>query len=349
MQYVNLDFANCSSCHEDAHNGGFGADCASCHASTGWGDISRDLANSIEFDHETTGFSLIGAHAETACTSCHAKPARRDREIQIAFIGSTTRTSFPRMQAQDCLSCHVDFHEGEFVESPGGGALCENCHGQHDWLPVSYDIQRHNTEADYELTGAHLAIPCVGCHANAQNEYTFEIAATECQDCHRDDNPHGDQFAEAGQGANPVTVCENCHVTEAWQQASSGFDHDLTDFPLTGRHVQTDCASCHVEETLTSGDVVQVFSGLESTCESCHIEDDPHQGQFNGTKCADCHVTDAFTIADYNHDDTRFPLTGAHLQVECQLCHLEESAPDASPFIRYRPVPRECEDCHGEE
>ncbi len=345
VRYVNLEFGNCSSCHEDAHDGGFGADCSSCHSPNGWGEISKDLTNSREFDHESTGFSLIGAHASATCSSCHGKPARRDSEFRVTFIGSTDRNSFPRMQSDNCLSCHVDYHNGEFRDTPGGGAICENCHGQHEWFPTSYDIQRHNAEADFELTGAHMATPCVGCHANSNNDYSFEIPETECQDCHQEDNPHGEQFAEA----NQVTVCENCHVTDAWEQASNSFDHDQTDFPLTGQHIQTDCVSCHVEETLASGEIVQVFSGLENTCESCHNEDDPHQGQFNGTECATCHNTDAFTITDFNHDDTRFPLTGSHIEVDCQHCHLEESAPDASLFIRYTPVPRKCEDCHGEE
>lgn len=343
VQYTNLQFSNCGSCHEDEHQGAFGSDCASCHSPIDWNRLSQTLSRS-NFDHESTGFSLIGAHAQADCGSCHGKPARSDQEIRIAFIGSTSRNSFPKVASETCLSCHVDYHGGELVEAKGG-AVCENCHDQHDWYPTSYDIERHNRESSFELTGAHMATPCLGCHKPDEAPLTFDIAETECQDCHEDDNPHGIQFAEADQ----VTVCSTCHVTETWDQASAAFDHDQTDFPLTGKHASIVCQDCHIEQSLAPGQLTQVFRGLESTCESCHINENPHQEQFPGTACAECHNTDAFTIADFDHEKTRFPLTGAHIGTECASCHKEEFPPNQEPFTRFRPLGRECEDCHGEE
>lgn len=349
VQYTDLQFNQCTACHEDAHDGSFGTDCASCHSPEGWGNLSQDLANS-DFDHESTGFSLIGAHAKTNCASCHAKPARRDREIFVTFIGSTARNSFPKLLSDNCQSCHVDYHDGELIDVPNGGALCENCHGQHAWFPASYDIERHNREASFELTGAHLATPCIGCHVGSANVLSFDIEETECRDCHMDDNPHGDQFADPNSAnTNKVTKCATCHIPDAWQQASAGFDHDQTDFPLTGRHNETTCVSCHKEETLPTGETQQVFSGLETNCASCHVEDDPHQGQFIGITCDTCHNTDAFTVSEFDHETTRFPLTGSHIDVSCESCHVTESAPDESQFIRYTPIKRQCENCHGEE
>ena len=344
IKYTDLQFASCASCHEDAHEGSFGADCSSCHSPVDWYQLSKNLSES-NFDHETTGFSLIGAHAEANCASCHARPARNDDEIQVTLIGNTVRNTYPRLLSDNCLSCHVDYHKGEFQDTQGGGALCENCHGQHEWFPTTYDIARHNRESAFELTGAHMATPCIGCHQQTPNTLTFEIKDTACQDCHDSDNPHGVQFADA----NQVTVCSTCHVTDSWLQASDGFDHDQTEFPLTGKHTEATCGSCHTEERLTSGEMVQVFSELETTCESCHNEDAPHQGQFFGMNCDNCHTTDTFTIADFNHNDTRFPLTGAHEQIACASCHLQEEAPDLSLFTRFKPLPLKCEQCHGEE
>ncbi len=344
IQYANLEFATCASCHEDVHEGSFGANCASCHTPADWSRLSKDLSAS-GFNHETTGFSLIGAHAEISCERCHARPARRDNEIHVTFIGNTSRNTYPRLRADNCLSCHVDYHRGELRDAPGGGALCENCHGQHDWFPTTYDITRHNRESSFALTGAHMATPCIGCHQQGAQLLTFTISDTACQDCHEKDNPHGAQFADARQ----ATRCSTCHTTDSWQQASEGFDHDQTEFPLTGKHTGAPCGSCHTEGKRASGEAVQVFSGLETTCESCHSDDDPHQGQFVGTTCATCHTTDAFVVADFNHNNTRFPLTGAHEQVTCESCHVQETAPGLSPFTRFRPLPRKCEKCHGEE
>ena len=341
VQYVDLSFSTCEACHEDAHDDKFGADCASCHSPNGWDRLKQSLS-STNFDHETTGFSLVGAHNHADCSSCHGKPARRDTDVQIAFVGSTDRNAFPKIRADNCLSCHVDYHDGEFVESPGG-AVCENCHGQHEWFPTTYDIERHNRESAFELTGAHMATPCVGCHKDGG--YTFSIENTLCEDCHQEENPHGTQFTDSA----GKTECESCHSTEAWHWASTAFDHDQTDFPLTGRHSAVTCESCHPRETLASGQLAQRFNDLESACESCHLEEDPHQGQFIGTTCASCHTTASFTVAAFNHDNTRFPLTGAHLKTQCADCHKQETAPDQTLFTRFRPIGRECHDCHGEE
>ncbi len=132
VQYTNLEFNSCLSCHEDAHEDSFGSDCASCHSPDDWHSISKDLTR-IEFDHETTGFLLVGSHARAKCVSCHGQPPRRDQEIYITLIGNTDRNSFPRLRSDNCLSCHVDYHNKELVNAPGGGGLCDNCHKQHEY------------------------------------------------------------------------------------------------------------------------------------------------------------------------------------------------------------------------
>ncbi|MEZ4699290.1 MAG: hypothetical protein R2834_03085 [Rhodothermales bacterium] len=341
-QYVGLEFKACLNCHEDQHDGRFGTDCTTCHQTAGWHELTQ-LSKS-KFNHDETGFKLIGNHADLECASCHQKPARRDADIRVAFIGNTTGNTYPRIKVNDCLSCHVDYHRKEFIESPGGGAVCENCHGQHEWFPTTYDIERHNKEAAFELTGAHLATACVSCHNPDGKRPTFVIEKTECQDCHVPDSPHGDQFAdELG-----VTACANCHVTEQWDEAT-GFDHSKTRFALTGKHATTACEDCHKSAGPDAGFDGPAYRGLETTCITCHDEDDPHQDQFPGRACNDCHETKAFTIPAFDHETTRFSLTGAHKEVECASCHKEENTPDRSLFTRYRPLPTACEDCHGEE
>ncbi|MDZ4698141.1 MAG: cytochrome c3 family protein [Rhodothermales bacterium] len=340
--YRPIEFASCRNCHEDQHEGRFGADCVSCHKTADWHELTE--LSKTKFDHDETGYELIGSHADLECASCHQKPARRDADIRVTLIGNTAGNTYPRLQATNCLSCHVDFHQKEFVESPGGGAVCENCHDQHDFYPSTYDITRHLKESSFELTGAHLATACVACHNPDGDRPTFAIEETECQDCHREDSPHGDQFADE----RGLTACTSCHVTERWDDARS-FDHDETLFALTGKHETVACDGCHKAAGPEAGFEGPAYRGLDTACASCHTEDDPHLDQFPGKACNDCHDTQAFEIPSFDHEKTRFSLTGAHTRVACESCHTEEQPSQGDPFTRYRPLPTACEDCHGEE
>jgi hypothetical protein len=165
--------------------------------------------------------------------------------------------------AADCLSCHRDYHERAFEDTPGG-TLCENCHSQRKWMPTSYDIERHNRETEFALTGAHLAAPCFRCHENTElgresSEYRF--TSTDCASCHRGDDLHGTQFE-----ADP---CTECHDTASFEIAV--FDHDATRYPLDGAHRSVACESCHREET--AGDLVfRRYVPLGTECRDCHGE-----------------------------------------------------------------------------
>jgi hypothetical protein len=339
-QFANVAHGTCQSCHDDAHDGEFGADCATCHTTTAWERMGRSF-DEDRFNHAaTTGFALLGAHAEIGCVSCHATPARDDVGIHITFSGDARGQSFPEIVAENCQSCHKDYHDDQFNDLPGG-SLCSSCHGQQAWLPVTFGIERHNEETAFPLTGAHLATPCFACHGGTDgDEPHFEFASTSCESCHAELNPHEDQFAnEAG-----VTVCDNCHSTTEWDLAS--FDHSTTGFALTGQHLGLDCATCHTP-TVVDGRTVHAFTGLDADCATCHADDDPHHGQFPVTSCATCHDTEAFTIAAFDHAQTRFPLAGAHESVACGSCHRTETAPDGSAFVRFKPLGTDCADCHG--
>jgi hypothetical protein len=56
--------------------------------------------NEVAFDHSTTGFELVGAHAEATCQSCHQAPARRDEDYRFTLVEGTPR---------------------QYVSVPGGG------------------------------------------------------------------------------------------------------------------------------------------------------------------------------------------------------------------------------------
>lgn len=331
IQFEGIRAANCSSCHRDAHDGAFGTDCQQCHRPGGWNQVRNFTENS--FDHSRTGFDLIGAHAALSCQNCHG--GRNDDLISIAFVRGTERHTYPRIEAEACQSCHIDLHAGAFADAPGG-VTCTNCHTQSAWTPVTYDLQRHNTETAFPLAGAHLATPCTACHGGEQPTFTFEDQT--CLGCHVADNPHGDQFA----AEDGTIACTACHTMEGWQPAAN-FNHAQTAYPLTGRHAEVACGECHEAAPNSS---VQ-FRGVPADCASCHA--DPHNAQFAEATCERCHTTTGFehAAATFDHRRTRFPLTGAHQQATCSACHRLEATSDGLSFVRYRPLGTACKDCHS--
>lgn len=141
-------------------------------------------------------------------------------------------------------------------------------------------------------------------------------------------NPHGE-----------LTVpCASCHAPEAWVPAriTAAFDHvKAGGIRLTGAHAQTRCSGCH-----TSLD----FKGIPSDCVSCHR--DVHHGEL-GTDCSSCHTVRSFldrSMMARNHQQTRFPLTGAHLAVDCGQCHTP--TPQGRLAFVNRASAGECVDCH---
>ena len=130
--------------------------------------------------------------------------------------------------------------------------------------------------------------------------------------------------------------CADCHTPESWRPdpATVKFDHDRqTRFPLDGRHEAVACRSCHLDLTF-AGPVLR-----DAECATCHA--DVHRGAY-AQRCAECHTTVSFTDMSVReiHARTTFPLTGAHLQVACQACHVD------SRLGTFTPLDPQCMTCH---
>jgi hypothetical protein len=126
--------------------------------------------------------------------------------------------------------------------------------------------------------------------------------------------------------------CADCHTTAGWSPSS--FDHAQTAFPLTGAHRTVSCQLCHVNGH---------FQGTPTDCWSCHQADyegvdDPNHvtNQFSHI-CTECHNTGSWDEVVFAHDQTAFPLTGAHLSAACAQCHLNG---------QYTGTPTDCYFCH---
>jgi hypothetical protein len=260
IRFTSIDYASCESCHTDDHRGALGADCSGCHSTADWHRVPRRTVEN-RYDHSGTAFPLAGKHAQADCEDCHSGP-RRDEQLRLSFERETRGFAYPHPLAEDCLSCHVDEHRAAFDAAPGG-AVCDNCHDERDWIPTRYDIARHNRDASFELSGAHTAVPCIDCHSSPGPDgdaAQFRFASTECESCHEDENPHGAQFTGE--------LCRSCHDVRTF--STPDFDHNRARYKLDGAHRDVPCASCHLDIENPDGKLTRRYKPLDFECRDCH-------------------------------------------------------------------------------
>ncbi|MBI5838421.1 MAG: hypothetical protein HZB25_14385 [Candidatus Eisenbacteria bacterium] len=285
-------------------HGEYRGDCSMCHAEQGW----KPARIGKEFDHARltrSGFALTGAHASATCTSCH-------KSLEFA------------KQNTQCATCHQDVHRGEF------GAHCARCHTARSFSDRAVMVRMHQ-QTRFPLAGAHAGVDCESCHPGAaQGQLRYAGARAECISCHKADFQATTAPAHAVSGL--PTNCLQCHNAVAWKPAQ--FDHNATQFALTGQHSQALCVTCH-------GAPWKVTPSTD--CYSCHkakydaTATPPHQSAGLSTACATCHNTGGWAGATFNHAGTRFPLSGGHSAAQCAQCH---GAPwKVSPSL-------ECYSCH---
>lgn len=312
QKFKGIEFASCTSCHEDVHKNKFGQNCTKCHSEQSFHVIKK----MDDFDHSSTGFDLIGKHQSLTCKSCH-------------------KTNYTKKLAHNrCSDCHTDYHKGEF--DPKKYSDCNVCHDENGFDVSSFEFDQHQ-KTSFPLDGSHLATPCFACHQK-ENRWTFRNIGTTCNDCH--DNIH-DLFMDAKY--YPENKCTSCHQTDLWKRVE--FDHVKTGYELEGKHKEKSCRDCHFVEK-EGGKPVQRFSSLNSECKQCHT--DKHYGQFEvdgKTDCLRCHGYIKWKEISFNHDNTKFPLDGKHKNVACEKCHKPKQEGQVV-FTEYKIKEFKCEDCH---
>lgn len=194
---------------------------------------------------------------------------------------------------------------------------------------------------------------CTTCHEFRQRG----VSGDRCLECHL---PLAEQIeAEAGyHGQIETADCAECHKEHFGREFDvrrldeESFSHDSTGFALLGGHGDEDCRACHSPDLIAEPGVMQfkadhgalsrTFLGLPTMCSTCHVSEDPHDGQFSERGCADCHDEETWEAAPaFDHEETRYPLEGAHRNADCNSCHQE------GPSGRYRPTEfASCLSCH---
>jgi hypothetical protein len=305
---------NCATCHEDKHQGRFGANCTQCHSTVDWKAAKIDPGR---FDHSKTHYPLTGAHREVSCQKCHTPaPDGQPRYAGIPFAA--------------CSNCHADPHKGEF--KPG----CDSCHTTSTWKKSSFTTRFDHSKTNFPLLGKHLEVSCLSCHKSP--DFKTPMPFANCTDCHQDQ--HGGQFLKHTDGGR----CESCHTVSGWSPSTyTVADHAKTGFPLVTPHTRVKCAGCH----LPAGKETR-YKIKFALCVDCHK--DEHEGQFAGepwrNRCEQCHSGVVFNTSSYTlskHQKSTFPLTGGHMAVACNDCH---KPPVNSKAAVYHFSSLSCTSCH---
>jgi len=276
------------------------------------------------FDHKRTGYALVDKHAAQKCEKCHEARRVGDSELRkrfgggsVTYLGLSTR----------CTSCHFDEHRGQL------GADCERCHDLKGFKPAS----RFRHEVKFALSGGHTKVECGKCHGSeaapapaapfpapvdSGRFARFTSAAPRrCVDCHRD--IHTGKFGRS---------CDRCHNSGSWIQTNvarvAPTFHDKSRFPLVGKHRAAPCLSCHPARR--GGKGMQTTGLTFARCADCHL--DAHLGQIakaadGAVPCQRCHSEEGYFPTRYpvaDHQQTAFPLLGAHALVACNRCHKAE-------------------------
>ena len=366
----------CNSCHrkDDVHKGKLGAKCEQCHDVNEWKKTS--------FDHDKTRFKLEFGHKDVTCRKCHTdkvyagtprecvachkkddddkghkghygKKCEACHTVKVwkdSIFNHDKDTKYPldgkhvkgRVQVMPQVApvhransrppasrCHRDDdnekgHKGRY------GEKCENCHTPKHWKEIRFN---HDRNTKFPLRGKHERTKCSSCHTG---DLYKTKTPTECIACHRKDDD------EKGHRGSLGDKCGNCHNEENWKKETK-FDHDKnTDYPLTGKHRDAKCESCH-----KSGVTAQPGKAREKApryCSGCHTDDDQkkgHKGKF-GERCDTCHTTKEWKDITFKHDrDTKYQLRGKHAEAKCVDCH--------TGFLYREKTPTACISCHRKD
>lgn len=237
-----------------------------------------------------------------------------------------------------------------FGQSPHGKKLkieCDACHSGDGWKVNPKEVAFDHNKTHFPLYGQHQSVNCKNCHRSLE----FSKGPTDCRSCHTD--MHNNTVG---------WDCARCHNSKSWIVTNITQMHQLTRFPLLGRHATADCYSCH-----PSGSLLK-FEPLGINCYDCHKSDylattsPNHQSSGYSTNCLQCHTMTSpdWLAAGINH--SFFPLQGGHaisciqchksgtyaaLPKECNSCHASDYDKTTNPSHQLSNIPRTCESCHN--
>lgn len=363
--------SDCNSCHIDVHKGELGQECVQCHTTQSW-TVSQQ-----SFNHNTTQFPLTNGHQSVDCIQCHegltpASFTLTPTECYACHVNNYDETGTPTYPNSpnhtslnynhDCTTCHstnswvdIGFNHDDTnypLKDAHETTPCLSCHSNGVYsLPNSCDgchieggVSLTNaTQSTYNHESHNINSNCESCHSSISwTQILFDhvnFTSIECQECHLIE--HTNSTDPPHSNGNIDLTCNLCHSTSDW--SISPFEHSLTQtgYLLEGAHGNVNCTGCHLEN---------VFASTPQDCWSCHLNEfdatgtpeypnsPDHNTYEYSQECNFCHSMETWEGAEFDHNETDFPLTGLHLDAECETCHANNSYD----------LPLTCDGCHIE-
>ena len=339
-------------------------ECSRCHSEHRGRKADIRALDISRFDHSKTNFPLKGYHQSLVCNECHKKVEKNYRKKNTS-CSSCHKDPHQGELKNDCLKCHnqqswqvrtfdhnsTDFkltgkhtkvackscHTADVSKAIGNqcinchqakdkhltifGTKCESCHNSRGWNKTNYN---HKKETKFALLGKHSSLNCERCHAEKLTP------PSKCQGCHQKDDIHA--------GSNG-TECQKCHNNDEWKKTLFNHNNE-TNFLIVGAHKKLACDACHLPGEIKKLKHNHKNKSKTRQCNDCHKFDDPHAGQL-GKNCQQCHQQNSWSKnITFNHELTKFPLTGGHQLLVCQSCHESKS---------FQIKNFSCNDCHAED
>ncbi|MDH5505699.1 MAG: cytochrome c3 family protein, partial [Anaerolineae bacterium] len=286
----------------------------------GWGGMLFSPGDlSARASNQTMGG--VNSHFETKgyCAACHTAPWSRES------------------MAMRCVSCHSKI-EDQLAEAQNlhgsvmdmnNKIVCRDCHTDHQGgdalitfmssTPFSHDVLGYSLEGHQTMPSGAL-FDCSGCHGEDVTSFTLAV----CETCHS-------KLDGAYMQTHLETFGEACLACHDGIDTYGDFDHNKADFPLVGEHATLECGECHK----FSNDLFDLQATLQA-CYDCHGSEDAHSGEL-GQTCEKCHTPKGWDQINVDHSLTAFPLTGEHIEVACEECHIDGV---------FSGTPTDCASCH---
>jgi hypothetical protein len=374
----------CVACHTDMHNQTVGTDCSRCHTTTAW------IVNNITEIHQRSRFPLVGAHITADCYDCHLNASAsllnfgplgvecidcHQKDYDATTKPNHVSAQFPTT-CNDCHSINAFSWTGAGFNHANITSGCEECHmtdynattdpnhSQSGFSTVCLDCHKldftswNNIDHSFfPLTAGHATNECTKCHPSGSN---YANTSPICASCHQPD--YNGTTNPSHTTLNFSTICQDCHTTNPGWKPAEYREHDSKYFPIySGKHMGTwdVCSECHTN----TGNYGQF------TCISCHEHNQSSTNEghgdvqgymYNSDACYACHPTGS-SEGSFNHNNSPFPLTGAHQTVECSKCHTNGYAgtsticydchatvynQSVNPNHVTLTIPKECQTCH---
>lgn len=278
------------------------------------------------------------AHHELACVECHTSIKEPEHPSKLPKV--------------DCAACHEDvpakhaFHSrlGLDPVPVGKDTACQECHHQHEMLPVKH--------AEFAFAPARQAESCGRCHEKAREGYLASAhrftpdggkrVSPDCLSCHHDPIavPEGGALTVELKLAQ-VRLCESCHVrkdevasrTVLGARFVAGFDQSVHGAALrSGKEKSASCVDCHGAHTMNKAAVAAAKVNrlhLTETCARCHEKEATEygasvhatalaKGNLDSAACTNCHGEHDIKA----HKDPGSPVHNTNLARQvCAECH----------------------------